>query len=147
MKNFLIFLFVILTLAGAGGSYYFYNKYSDANKLLADPNALVQKEESKVIDMLGKLIDLPTDEKPTVATVLDKEKLKDQPFFAKAENGDKLIVFAQSKKAILYRESTNKIVEFAQLVLEAEPTPTKTVTKKTVEAEPTPTEVVTPTPQ
>lgn len=139
MKNILIFLFVVLTLAGAGGSYYFYQKYSEANKLLADPNALVQKEESKVIERLSKLIDLPTDEKPTVATVLDKEKLKDQPFFIKAENGDKLIVFAQNKKAILYRESINKIVEFAQLVLEAEPTPTKTVTPKV-----TPTEEATP---
>ena len=139
MKNFIIFLLIILTLAGAGSSYYFYSKYSTANKLLADPNALVQKEEAKVIENLSKLIDLPTDEQPTVATVLDKEKLKDQPFFVKAENGDKLVVFAQNKKALLYRESSNKIIEFAQLVLDAEPTPTKTVTPKA-----TPTEEVTP---
>lgn len=126
MKYIAILFAIILIATGAGGTYYFYKKYDDTKKLLADPNSLVQKEEARVVENLGKLIDLPTEEKPTVATVLDKEKLKDQPFFAKAENGDRLIVYTQNKKAILYRENINKIVEFAQLVLEAEPTPTKT---------------------
>ena len=67
----------------------------------------------EIINQVGKLIQLPADETPTVATITDKEKLKDQPFFTQAENGDNILIYLQAKKAIIYRPSINKIIDIA----------------------------------
>jgi hypothetical protein len=67
----------------------------------------------KIIEQVNKLFQLPTEEIPTVATVTDKEKLKNQPFFTLAENGDNILIYLQAKKAILYRPSINKIIDIA----------------------------------
>jgi hypothetical protein len=61
---------------------------------------------------------LPANETPSLATVTNKEALsKTQLFFASAENGDKLLIYAKAMKAILYRPSTDKIIEVEPIVL------------------------------
>lgn len=77
-----------------------------------NPEKVKQAEADSIIAEVGKLIDIPS-ETPTVATVSDIEKLKDQPFFKNAQNGDKVVIFAKAQKAIIYRPSTKKIVEVA----------------------------------
>ena len=96
-------------------SYYFYSKYQTAQKMLKNPQQASLDQTKSVVAMVGKLIALPTDETPSLATVQDKSKLKDQPFFKNAVNGDKLLLFIKAKKAILYRESSNKIIEVAPI--------------------------------
>lgn len=80
-----------------------------------DPTAKIKEENQQLVTQVGKLIILPTDEQPTIATVTDLSKLKDQPFFAQAQLGDKVLIYSRAKKAILFRPSTNKIVELAPL--------------------------------
>lgn len=110
--KYLITIVVLLILALVGGylSYNFYSKYQNLKK---NPGAATQEETKTLTDAVGKLIELPKDETPTVATVLDKDKLKDQTFFKNAENGDKVLVYVNAKKAILYRASTNKVIDVA----------------------------------
>lgn len=91
--------------------FYFYNQYQKTQALLQNPAAAQQEEVKQLVAKVGKLMVLPQNETPTVATVSDKNKLKDQPFFQKAENGDKLLIYAKAAKAILYRPSVNKIIE------------------------------------
>ncbi len=136
-KLILPILILILIIAGASGTYYYYQKYQQAQFALDNPDLTAQNEVRILTDKLGKLIELPTDEEPTVATVLDKEKLKDQGFFVKAENGDKVVIYSKSRKAILYRESTNKIIEVAPIDL-AQPEATSTPKPKTASPEPSP---------
>ena len=50
------------------------------------------------------------DEEPAIATVEDKEKVQSE-FFRAAENGDKLLIYKEAKKVILYRPSIDRIVE------------------------------------
>ena len=64
---------------------------------------------------ISVFMDLPTDEDPVFATVSDVEKINSQKFFAKAQNGDKVLVYNKNKKAILYRWSTNKLIEVSTL--------------------------------
>lgn len=73
--------------------------------------AAVQAEVDATVAKVGKLIALPTDEKPTVATVTDASKVKDQTFFQNAKNGDVVLIYTKAQKAILYSPTENKIVE------------------------------------
>lgn len=110
-------LVVLLIAGGAGGTYYFYSKYQEVNNKLQNPEKTAQDEVAKLVGEIGQIMELPQDEQPTVATVLDKEKLKDQGFFTKSENGDKVVIYSKARKAILYRESAKKIIEVAPIDL------------------------------
>ncbi len=63
---------------------------------------------------VSKLVVLPEDEKPSITSVIDKTKVG-QPFLQNAENGDQVLLYLQSGKAIVYRPSTNKIVNMGPL--------------------------------
>lgn len=74
-----------------------------------------KQETQNTLEQVGKLIILPLNEVPTIATVTDLELLKDKAFFAKAKVGDKVIIYTTEKQVILYRPKDNKIVEVASL--------------------------------
>ena len=93
-------------------AYYFYSEYSD---LRANPNKITQEETAKLVEQVSKLIVLPEGETPTVATVSDPEKLQGQPFFARAKKGDKVLLYANARKAILYDQENHKIIEVAPI--------------------------------
>jgi len=113
-KRFLIPIGVVLIIAVASiPSYYFYNQYQKSQALLKNPTEAAREEVNALVTKVGQFLELPQGEEPTVATVSDKEKLKDQAFFAKAENGDKVLIYTNAKKAILYRPSTNKVIDVA----------------------------------
>ncbi|MCL5435137.1 MAG: hypothetical protein M1405_01990 [Patescibacteria group bacterium] len=116
-----IIIVVILAIA-AVPSYYFYNQYQK-NQSLQNPNEAANIQAQKLIDKVGALIELPQNEQPQIATVSDKTKLSGQAFFARAENGDKVLIFSATKKAILYRPSTNKIIEVSVLNIEVNKPP------------------------
>lgn len=129
-KNLFIGFIIIALVAACGYMVY------DRSKLTKEVNKLSQSQERQVspedeakqlASEVGKLIDLPSDEVPTIATVTDASKVQDKPFFAKAQNGDKVLLYAKSSKAVLYRPSTQKLVEVSALNLsEAQPSGTTT---------------------
>ena len=84
-------------------------------QLETSQNQSLKDQDVKIISQVGKLIVLPDNEQPTVATVQDLSKLHDQPFFANARVGDKVLIYNISQKAILYRPSENKIIELAPI--------------------------------
>ena len=101
---FLLLVFVVV--------YFLIARQSDQ----ANPDVALQKETKALTDRIGKFMELPADEQPTLATVTDQEKLKGQNFFTHAQNGDKLLVYPKAKKAILYRPSTKKVIEVSNLI-------------------------------
>lgn len=77
-------------------------------------NAELAKE---IVIEVRKLIDIPADIEPTVATIIDVELLRTKnPFYDKAQNGDHLVV--TPSRAILYRSSEHKIIDVAPVQLE-----------------------------
>lgn len=111
----LVVILVALVAFGVG-AYFAYDYIQDQNakiERLSDPQQAAKDEAARVKDLVASLAEVPADETPTIATVNDASKLQGQAFFAKAENGDKVLIFTKAKKAYLYRPSTNKIIEVA----------------------------------
>ncbi|MEK7585900.1 MAG: hypothetical protein AAB477_01540 [Patescibacteria group bacterium] len=106
----IIIIVIIATSLSFGG--YFYYKYT---KLIKNPNAEAKKEAEDLLSKVAKIYLIPTGEEPTVATVSDPNALKDQSFFTQSQKGDKVLIFSNARKAVLYRPSINKIIETAPL--------------------------------
>ncbi len=116
----LIPLLVVVSISGLGVAGFFYFQYQKSQKELqsirTDPSTLqkaAQAETKNLIDEVGRLIALPSGENPTVATITDIEKLKDQPFFKNARNGHKVLIYTNAKKAILYDSAAKKVIDVA----------------------------------
>lgn len=117
-RQMLVWLIVALALIAAVlTALYYVHRYNDSQKqvekLASNPTITAQQQQQDLIAKVGKLTVLPKNETPTVATVTDISKLKDQAFFANAQNGDKVLIYTQAKQAYLYRPSTNKLVNIA----------------------------------
>lgn len=95
---------------------YFFWQY---NNLKANPNSVAEQKTDNLVTKVSKLYALPK-ETPTVAEISDKEKLKDQSFFDNAQNGDYLLLFTNAKQAIIYRESTNQLINVGPISIDAE---------------------------
>jgi hypothetical protein len=104
--------FLLFLAIGAAG--YFYYQYNHT------PQVAEAKEIKALVDKIGKVVALPQGETPTLATVTNKEKLGDQPFFQKAANGDKILIYADASQAILYRPGTEKIIDMTTVNIEKE---------------------------
>ena len=107
----LLWLLVLVIVAGA--AYYFGRRRNVQGS--SNTAAQAQQELQSVTTEVGKLMILPQGEEPTIATVSDKSKLTGQDFFKNAQNGDKILIYANAKLAIIYRPSINKIVNVAPL--------------------------------
>ena len=118
-------ILVILAVVAIGAAAYF---YAQLNQLRQNPQQVAQEEVKSLVIKVGKLIVLPEGEEPTVATVTDPELLKDQPFFANAKTGDKVLIYTNARKAILYNPEENKIIEVAPVSIGAAAAPAPAVT-------------------
>jgi hypothetical protein len=118
-KKIILLVVAILFFAGTFSLVGYFKKQnrdkSIAEMAVASNNKTEEITSGDIVEMVGRIMDLPQGEEPTVATVTDKGKVSGQPFFAKAENGDKALIYTQAKKAILFRPSTNKIIEVMYL--------------------------------
>ena len=102
---------VILVIALAAAAYF----YIQLGELKRNPQKVAEVEAQEVIAKVSRLLVLPEGETPTVATVTDPERLKDQPFFQRAKVGFKVLIYTNARKAILYDPEQDKIVEVAPL--------------------------------
>lgn len=109
-KRNLIILGIAAILIIGDVSYYFLKSSASS-----DSPKSAQKEIQELVAQIGKLIVLPMDEQPIVATVNDTDQLKGQAFFANAQKGDKVLIYNEARKAILYSPRLNRVVEIAPL--------------------------------
>ena len=77
----------------------------------ANPSLQGQQQAAEILHEVGQLIQLPSGETPTMASINNAAVAKEnQPFLANAENGDVLIVYTNVGEALLYRPSTDKLI-------------------------------------
>lgn len=116
-----IFVALIIFLLIAGGIGYYLNQNNQL-PIIGNSNIESQDEVEELVIKVGKLIKLPN-ETPEIATVSDISQLEGQSIFKNAENGDKVLIFGDSRRAIVYRPSENIIIEVGNLVVSPEGTP------------------------
>jgi hypothetical protein len=93
-------------------SLFLFSQYRTAQRKL-HPAAENAKQIVNLTERIGKIAVLPNGETPQIYTVGHASRLSGQAFFANAKDGDKVLVYQRSNKAILYRPSTNQIVNIS----------------------------------
>jgi hypothetical protein len=121
-KQNLIYVVAVLVVLGLG--YFGYTKYmTPAVETPEQQAAKALEQKNAVIAKVKALTVLPAEE-PVLFTVNDANLLKtQQAFFKDAQNGDVLMVFQKDSKALIYRESENKIVNAGPISFQ-QPAPT-----------------------
>jgi len=110
----IIFVFLIIAVVT---SWYFYAQWKRAlNTQYTGTSEEVEIQQ--IVSIISQRMLLPEGEDPTIATVIDKNQLRDQDFFATTENGDKVLIYTNARKAILYRPSTEMIINVAPIFFE-----------------------------
>lgn len=131
---------VLLSIAIGAGIVFFLVKQKPEFLGLPKDAAQTQEEVTALVAEVSSLIALPEDETPTVATITDVEKIRNQTFFKSAENGDKVLIYTNAKKAILYRPSAKKVIEVGAVNINQQPNPdASTAPEDAMEEKATPT--------
>lgn len=110
-------LYVVVLVALVGVAGYFYRRYND---LKLNPKAAISKnnqaETNRVLEKLKLAILVTETDAPTVARVEEPDKLKssNQEFYKDIQKGDYLIIYP--KRAIIYRESNDQIINIAPII-------------------------------
>ncbi len=107
-STWVLVLITLLVLLLGVTSVIAWNLYKQKNQ---DNLALTADDKKTIVINIGKHVVIPTAEEPVFATVTDPEKLADQPFFFLAKTGDKVLVYQNAKRAILYRPSIDRVIE------------------------------------
>ena len=90
---------------------------TEVSKLSNNSATAGATEVKQLTAEIGQFFQLPTGETPTLATVSDASKVRNQAFFKDANNGDKVLLYSKAGEAILYRPSTKKIIAVAPVNL------------------------------
>lgn len=107
---------LVLLVVVSGVAFYFYQQTRIYNKQDKDTTTFAtQQAEAAIVARVGKLVLLPAGETPTIATVSNPDKLRDQPFFANAKEGDKMLVYTIARKVYLYDPVNNILLNVAPL--------------------------------
>ncbi len=113
--NTLVALLAIAFVVG-GSAYLVAQKQQRYSQGPQDSSAQVRQLTATV----GTLIALPSEE-PRVTVVADTAELHKQSYFADVAEGDRVLIFDASRKAIIYNPTEHRIVK----VMDLQATPSK----------------------
>lgn len=119
-KKSVVSLYIVVLVAVGMLALYYYQEYNttreELRKFKQNPQAAVTQE---LLEVVGTLVDLPKNEIPTIATVTNADVLRDvHPFFSKAQNGDRILIYKNNNRTILYRPINNKVIEAMSVTFE-----------------------------
>lgn len=123
--RFFLFFICIIALVGVCTSIFFYVQYQKAQHIITNSDNPAKKEAEQIVAKVSRLMLVPKDEQPTIATVSDAKKLKDQQFFKNAKNGDKVLIYQKTKTAIIYDPKADKIITVGALNLSSGEAPVR----------------------
>ncbi len=136
-------LIVVIVLLAFGGYIYIIQKDTKETRGTTLGN---NKEEAKQLaEIVSKFVLVDKNQVPDIVTISDAETMvKQQSVFKGVVNGDKILVYVQDKKAIVYSPSRDIIVNILPITMQKQPvdnmvqqattTPVKAVTATTTKA-------------
>lgn len=89
-----------------------YIQTKDKLNTLQSNTVVASSKDEEMVSKIRTYFDLPN-EAPLVQTVGDTDKLSKDDFFNRAKTGDKVLIFTQAKRALLFRPSNGKIIEYS----------------------------------
>lgn len=95
---------VVFLLLAVGSTAILFIKYQDLQQ------ANSKQEREQIVSKIEDVVALP-DEQPSLSTVVDASKFANPALKARAQNGDKLLIYTKAKQLILYRPSTQKVID------------------------------------
>lgn len=124
MKNKkIVSLLIIIIIALLG--YAVYDKFFTTT---TPEGQLSEKEIKSLVTKVSKLINVP-DEMPVVAKIIKAEELiVEQKFYTGSKDGDYLIVFPTTQKAMIYREDEDRLINVGPIIVDQPATTTPAVT-------------------
>ncbi len=115
-KNVAVIVLTIITLASIVSAASLYKEVQELKSAKTKTESQQVNEVERIKEKVSKLINLP--EGPVfVGTYSSDSKLKEQAFFAAAKDGDKYLIFSESGKAMIYRESENKLINVGPITI------------------------------
>ena len=114
-KILLIIAAIVVTLGAIIAGYFIWQAIGVKN----DPDAANKQLAARIVTEVGKLYDVPQNETPDVAKLNSAKQLNGQEFYAKAQDGDYVIIYPTSQIALLYREQTHKLINVDHVSLKA----------------------------
>jgi hypothetical protein len=117
-------LAITITSALAGGSFMYYLKDKEVKDLQQRvAGASTSSQYQEILDLVGKIVKLPTDDKVSVAYIDNVDLLKKQnaEFYKDIEVGQYLIIFPKASKVIIYDKTKDMIINFSSYVIQVSP--------------------------
>ena len=120
-------VFILLFISAAAFVWSFYNLRVTANKMNRIAEGALQNGQNTenpqaLLDKISRLILLPQNERPSIATINNVAQLqKNWPFYENARNGDVLLIYFQAKKAYIYDPEKNMIINMGSVDVMAAP--------------------------
>lgn len=124
-------LLILALLIALGFAIYSFVSWKNAQERISalttteGQQKMIAAEIQELVEKIGRHVVLPTGETPTLATITDINALqKEQPFYAGAHNGDKILIYKNAKKGFIYDPTRDLIVNVGPVYFEADSTAT-----------------------
>jgi hypothetical protein len=105
-RKWLALLVVLVVLLAAGCGYWFIQyRVALSRQPKSDPERI-----AAITKQVSSVLSLP-DETPTIATIVDAQKLTDAQLSSVAKNGDELLVYPRAERVLLYRPANRKVID------------------------------------
>lgn len=107
-KKYILICIILTTIVILGGGYLLFLKSKQSN------------DKTVIMKAVSEILVLPEGD-PELMEVASEDVIKTQPFFKRAEVGDKVLVYMKEGTAILYSPKKHKIVNMGILRLDRDP--------------------------
>lgn len=102
LKKFFV-IFTAVVLLGAAGAFIYLRQPSNT-----------EAANRQLIAEVGKRVVVPSDETPAITTVVDETQVS-QEFLRGTKKGDKVLLYFQSGRAVVYRPSSGQVVNMGPI--------------------------------